>query len=356
MVVKRKPKRILFILTGLVIICFISVFSWSYLIGPVDRKDKNDIQVIIPPGSTSSQISRILIEKKLIKSELVFKVYLKLNSKKTLKASTYIFQKSMPLKQIVKSLETGNSYNPDAIKITFKEGKTIRDYAKTIEKETSHTKEEFLELMTNKEYIQSLIGEYWFLSDDILQEGIYYPLEGYLFPDTYYFKNKDVALTEIVKTLLDQMAAKLEKYKEEMNENAHEYLTFASITELEGLTLEDRKMIIGVFHNRLNLKMNLGSDVTTYYALQEEMTKDLTTEQFQTNNPYNTRNSSMTGKLPIGPICNPSLNSIEASINPTSNDYLFFVADKNGKIYYTKTNAEHERVIKEIKDKGDWIW
>ena len=64
----------------------------------------------------------------------------------------------------------------------------------------------------------------------------------------------------------------------------------------------------------------------------------------------------MIGKMPVGPICNPSKSSIEASANPTQTDYMFFVADKNGKIYYTKTNAEHEKKIKEIKDNGDWIW
>jgi UPF0755 protein len=64
----------------------------------------------------------------------------------------------------------------------------------------------------------------------------------------------------------------------------------------------------------------------------------------------------MIGKMPVGPICNPSLSSIEASAKPTDNDYLFFVADKNGKIYYTKTNAEHEKKVAEIKANGDWIW
>ena len=64
----------------------------------------------------------------------------------------------------------------------------------------------------------------------------------------------------------------------------------------------------------------------------------------------------MGGKLPVGPICNPSVSAIEASINPTENDYLFFVADKHGKIYYTKTEKEHLNKVAEIKEKGDWIW
>ena len=64
----------------------------------------------------------------------------------------------------------------------------------------------------------------------------------------------------------------------------------------------------------------------------------------------------MAGRLPVGPICSPSNSAIEASVNPTDNDYIYFVADKNKKIYYSKTLKEHETTIKEIKDKGDWIW
>ncbi len=126
--------------------------------------------------------------------------------------------------------------------------------------------------------------------------------------------------------------------------------------ELEGTNSTNRKMIAQVFYNRLNLGMNLGSDVTTYYAFQEEMDKDLTAKQFNTSNPYNTRAKNMNGKLPVGPICNPSISSIDASFNPTDNDYLFFVADKHGKIYYTKTEKEHLNKVAEIKEKGDWIW
>jgi len=100
----------------------------------------------------------------------------------------------------------------------------------------------------------------------------------------------------------------------------------------------------------------MGSDVTTYYALQRPMTTDLTSQQFATVNPYNTRSTTMIGKLPVGPICNPSDESIEATIHYTDNDYLFFVADKNGKIYYSRNNAEHEKTIKQIKDAGNWIW
>ena len=86
------------------------------------------------------------------------------------------------------------------------------------------------------------------------------------------------------------------------------------------------------------------------------MTQDLTTAQFATANPYNTRSTTMRGKMPVGPICNPSNESIEAAINPITSNNYFFVADKYGKIHFTATLAEHNAKIKEIKDSGGWIW
>ena len=84
--------------------------------------------------------------------------------------------------------------------------------------------------------------------------------------------------------------------------------------------------------------MNLGSDPTTYYGLKIEISeRELTRDEFNTPNDYNTRASSMAGKLPVGPICIPSITSLKAAINPTSTDAYYFVADKNGVTYFTKT-------------------
>ena len=128
------------------------------------------------------------------------------------------------------------------------------------------------------------------------------------------------------------------------------------MVELEGTNAENRKMISGIFYNRLEANMSLGSDVTTYYALQIEMSRDLTSAEFATDNLYNTRAPSMRGKLPIGPICNPGDDSIDAAVNPKNNDYLYFVADKYGKVYYTKNSKEHEEKVNELKKAGKWIW
>lgn len=343
----------IFLILGLLLLGTFGFYQ--YEISPTDKKSTATYEVVVKQGMSTSEIANLLKEKNLIKNSFFFKVYMKLNRKQTIKAATYDLKKSMVLDTIVSLLEVGKAN--DDISITFKEGKTIKDYAKVLSTNTNISEEDFLAKMKDKTYLTSLINSYWFLTDTILNDDIYYGLEGYLAPDTYNFKDKDVSIEEVVKTLLDQEEKNLEPYKNKVNKaNIHDILTLASMAELEGVKEKDRKMIVGVFQNRLSKNMNLGSDVTTYYAFSEDMTKDLTSEMFNTYNPYNTRSSQMAGKLPVGPICNPSKSSIEASINPTSSDYYYFVADKNGNVYYTKTSSEHSAKVKELKDKGDWIW
>ena len=111
-----------------------------------------------------------------------------------------------------------------------------------------------------------------------------------MFPDTYEFSKDNLTSEKIIRTLLDEEEEKLAPYKEKLEStDIHSIITLASIAELEGVKDEDRKMIISVFNNRLDQGMNLGSDVTTYYAFNEEMNSDLTSEMFNTYNPYNTR-------------------------------------------------------------------
>lgn len=355
MVVRRRPKPLLIILITIGSLLIFLALVYTFLASPIDAHNTTDKEIVISSGTGINEISEILKDNDLIRSRALFTLIVKLNKNNSLKASTYQLNQSMSMQDIITILSKGNSYNPDAVKITFKEGKRITDYAEAIAQHTNNTYEDVIRIMNDKTYLKELINSYWFLTDAILQEDIYYPLEGYLSPDTYEFKNKNVSVQDIIKVMLDEEDSKLRPYKNQL-ENIHEIITMASIIELEGTNTKNRKMIVGVFNNRLSKNMNLGSDVTTYYALQYPMTSDLTVDQFATINPYNTRASNMSGKIPIGPICNPSLSSIESSIYPTSNDYYYFVADKNGKIYYTKTIAEHEKKVKEIKDKGDWIW
>ena len=349
-------KRILALILGILGLCLILAFVYyEYNTSPIDKSSNANIEVVIPSGMSTDNIAKTLRDKNLIRNEMFFKVYLKLNNISSLKASTYLLKKNMTMDEIVRILEKGT--NSDSIRLTFKEGETIRDYAKIIAESTNISEEEFIEKVNNREYLSSLITNYWFLTDDILNEEIYYPLEGYLAPDTYEFALSDLTSEEIITTLLDEESKKLEPYKDILEQsNIHSTLTLASMAELEGVKTEDRKMIISVFNNRLNSGMNLGSDVTTYYAFNEEMDSDLTTEMFNTYNPYNTRSAEMAGRLPIGPICNPSISSIEAALYPEVSDYLYFVADKNRNVYFTRSASEHEEKVRELKENGEWIW
>lgn len=352
-----KKIRVLALILGFIGLLLISCFIYyQYNISPTDKSSKANIEVVIPEGMSTTDIAKTLYDKGLIKNEFFFKVYLKLNKVSSLKASTYLLTKSMSMKEIVIELENGNT-NDNVIKLTFKEGENIKDYANMISKKTNITSEEFISTIKDTTFLTKLIDDYWFLTDSILNENIYYPLEGYLFPDTYEFSKDNLNSEIIIRKLLDEEERKLAVYKDVLEKSdIHSIITLASIAELECVKDEDRKTIISVFNNRLAKGMNLGSDVTTYYAFDEEMSSDLTSEMFNTYNPYNTRSSKMAGRLPVGPICNPSLSSIDAAINPNSSDYLYFVADKNRNVYFTKSATEHEEKVQELKENGDWIW
>lgn len=326
-------------------------------IGPVSNSNK-DVEFIISENDTYYSISKKLKDSNLIKNEQMYKVYIKLNKpSNNLKAGKYILRENMGISKIISTLSK-NSINTDIV-ITFKEGKNMRSIAKTIEDNTNNTVNDVYSLLKDQNYLNELISNYWFIDKSILNTNIYYPLEGYLFPNTYNFKNKDVTVKEIFKSMLDETNKQLEPFKNDIINSKytmHQILTMASIVELEALNKNDRASVASVFYNRLNINMPLGSDVTTYYASGVDMSeRDLTVNELNAVNSYNTRSTTMAGKLPVGPICNPSISSIEAALHPAATDYYFFVADKNGNVYYTKTNREHEQKILELKNKGLWF-
>lgn len=316
-------------------------------------------EITIEEGSIDS-IANTLKENNLIKNITIFKVYLRLTNKTNLKAGIYNLSENMGVKKIVTLLEEGSNINPDEITITFKEGINIRTVAKLIANNTDNTFDDVINKIKDTSYINSLIDEYWFLTEDIKNENIYYPLEGYLYPNTYRFNSREVSIEDVFKKMLDETDRQLSKYRNALegdNLSIHQLITLASIVELEGAKADDRKAVAGVFYNRLNSTSypTLGSDATTYYASKiDDWSYSLTSKELNDcTNMYNTRCSSNTG-LPIGPICNPSIESIEATINPESHEYYFFVADCQGKVYLTKNSIEHEEIIDKLRKDNNW--
>ena len=323
------------ILILVVLLIIGAVLTYKSLIGPISD-NREEKEIVIPLGSSADEIATTLKENNLIKNEIIFKLYVKLNNISDFQAGTYYLKECMNLKEITEMLQTGIMFDPNEISITYIEGKNIKWLANTIEERTNNSAESVYELLENEEYIDGLIAKYWFITEDVKNEDIYYALEGYLFPDTYAIADKDVTVEEIFEKMLDQMGNVLNEYKEKIESSkysVHEILTLASIIELESVNETDRKDVASVFYNRLNQNMSLGSDVTTYYAIGVDMgERDLYQREIDEYNPYNTRGPNMEGTLPVGPIASVSKSSIEAAIEPNTTTYLFFVADKNGKV------------------------
>lgn len=336
---------------------FLGGFIYNYELSPVSR-DSEKVIVEIKEGSIYS-IGDTLYKEGLIRNTLIFKVYVKVNGVNSLKASTYELDKNMSLKEIIKVLEAGNGYNPDEITIIFKEGLNVRKIAKLVEENTNNSYDDFMKLMNDSDFIDKKIDEYWFLTDSIKNSKIYYPLEGYLFPETYAFLNKDVTVEDIVDTMLKEMGKVLEGYKDKIENseyNIHELMTLASIVELEGASADDRASVAGVFYNRLHDGWVLGSDVTTYYYLKiDDFKQSLNGNKnlYTCDNAYNTRCTSFVG-LPVGPISNPGIDSIEATINYKKHNYYYFVADCNKKTYLNKDATGHYNTIQKLKNEGNW--
>ena len=349
-------KKVWLIILGvfvLLIIGGVSFYFWG--IGP---KDNNDNLVIftIEPGTSKTIIAKNLAKAGLIKSEYALDMYLFFN-KVNIQAGDYELSSSMNPKDMLNKFSLGD-VKINSSTITLIEGKRLVDYALDLSKQLDFTKEDFLSVANDLEYIESLIPNYWFLSSDILNDGIYYPLEGYLFPDTYEFLN-NVTPQEVITTILDHTASKLEAYKDEMlanNYSIHELLTMASIIEKEANTDNDRATVAQVFYKRLVENWSLGSDVTAFYGARKEMGKDSETwDVLNDDNAYNTRltNGKMNGKLPIGPICSPSLSSITASLKPSATNYYYFVADTcTGQITFLTTADEFYAKTTELSTKG----
>lgn len=314
------------------------------------------IRVEIEEGMGVAKISALLEESNVIKNADVMKIYAKINHIGGLQAGKYDLNNSEDMATVIEHIVNGEIVS-DEVKITFIEGKNMRWIAKTIAEKTDNTEEDVFALLEDEAYIDSLIEKYWFLTDEIKDNRIYYPLEGYLLPDTYIFENREVSVKTIFNVILNYMDKLLTDYQDDLPNNltVHQLLTIASMAELEGKTEEDRAQIVGVFYNRIAKKMELGSDVTTYYAFKKEMAEgDLTVKEIHTENPYNTRGPNMAGKIPIGPICNPSATAISAAVHYTETDMYYFVADKTGKVYFTKTYDEHMKMVETLKSEGLW--
>ena len=214
----KKNKIILIVVIAIIAVMMITgiIFLNIYnnALSPVAKKGEGkDIKLLVEKGDTVKEIAKLLKEKGAIKDENIFNLYTRISGKSAFKQGRYKFNTENDVKTIVEKLVKGD-VNKEEIKLQLLEGKTIKDLAEVVAKVTTNTKEQFLAKMKDKDYIKKLSEKYWFIDyDTVTKEGIYYPLEGYLFPDTYIFDNKEVGIETIIDAMLKQTEKRLEEYK-----------------------------------------------------------------------------------------------------------------------------------------------
>ena len=187
-------KKIIIGAIGLILAVIIGILIWyNVSLSPVSSKKVEENEVIrveIEKGLGNNQIAKVLEKNDIIRSAIAMKIYTTLNDVKALQAGVYDLNNSEDMATILNRIANGEVVS-DEVKITFIEGKNIRWIAKTIASKTNNTEQDVFNLLEDEEYINELVEKYWFLTDEIKDDRIYYPLEGYLLPDTYSFENKD---------------------------------------------------------------------------------------------------------------------------------------------------------------------
>ena len=184
--------KTLLIIIGIVVVLLTAVmFFYLTGIGAVDSKSDKDVSVTIPQGSGAAAIVKILDEKGLVRNTLCAKIHARIGGYDSLQANTYVFSKSMSLPEMMKAINEGDFDYVSRQQFTVVEGATVPQAAEAMAKELPFTKDEILAAWADKTYLNKLINKYWFLTDEILADGIMYPLEGYLYPETYFVTSED---------------------------------------------------------------------------------------------------------------------------------------------------------------------
>lgn len=264
---------------------------------------------------------------------------------------TFYLDKAWDSEQVLKYL-SNPKFGEDDVSVQLTEGFWAKHMAAALAEGLGHREEDYLKLWNDKTYLKSLQKDYPFITDDIFkQKQAHVLLEGYLYPDTYRFSSRSTE-KEVTEKILDNA---LEKYLEieaalkKSDFSTHELYTLASIVEYEAPDQKNMERIAGVFMNRLAQDMMLQASPTVCYSLYDFTSWEEceAAENNQIDSPYNTYRYA---GLPPGPILNPSIKGLKATLNYEKNDYLFFIADVHGdkSIHYQKTYAEHEKVRKEL--------
>lgn len=328
---RLKDSRVGFFLTGVLILLLV----FTYWVSCPLPKESGPVLIKVEPGVCTGEVGELLYSKKVIRSPFLFRAMARiLRADGRIQAGEYRFEPGIFLWDVIFSLVNGKVVY---YTLTVREGLAVEQIASLIEERGFGSKEKFLALAKDV----NLVPE--FVSREELK-NTRYPLEGYLFPDTYYIR-KGMKEGEIVSLMVRRFSEVFSKELQEkansMNLTAHEVATLASIVEKEAQVPEERPVIAAVYLNRLKIGMKLDADPTVLYALGK-FSGSLLYKDLEFDSPYNTYKYP---GLPPGPISNFGKASLEAVVNPANVDYLYFVSKNDGTHAFARTFSEHRKNV-----------
>lgn len=292
--------------------------------------------VEIPPGASTAEIGRRLVDDGIVSDTLTFRAALWwTGASRRLKAGEYRFESAMPAVEVVERVARGEVYQR---RITFPEGLTIREMADIFEKNGFGSASAFIQSARDASAITDLDPE----ATD---------LEGYLFPDTYALPRNTMA-ARLVRLMVDRFRMaftdELRRAAAASGLTVRQIVTLASLIEKETAKGEERPRVAAVYMNRLKRGMPLQADPTVIYALQKAGRYDgnIRRDDLGIESPYNTY--QRTG-LPPGPIAAPGRASLEAAVNPAAVDHLYFVSRNDGGHVFADTLAEHNANVRKFQ-------
>ncbi|MGG7176081.1 endolytic transglycosylase MltG [Clostridium paraputrificum] len=337
---KFKIKRLVLAITIILIFaCGGLLLSYYFSINKPLKVNGENISIEVEDGEAFNSLLDRLESEGILRSKTLIKVNLKLQKRDTtIIPGTYDINGDITLNELIKTLQT-EDLTKNQVAVTIPEGFNIDEIAEVLEENGLFSKEEFISAI--KEYeIPS------YVKNNSMKK---YNLEGYLYPDTYYF-NKDVEPKQVIKTMNEEFNKIIEEISKETGKEIKEddierIITIASLIEEEAQLDEERRTVSSVIENRLEKGMKLEFCSTINYAWGEHIV-DLRNRHLEIDSPYNTYKNS---GLPVGPIANSGKESIIAAVNPEKTDYLYFVLLNNqgGKHHFSVTGEEHEKVKKE---------
>lgn len=331
-------RKSILILILIAIIILISAITLPRYLSKTTNNE--EVKIVVEQGDNLRDIANKLYELGVIRSRNYF-YYKGKSIGNDIKTGEYKVEPNMTFEEIYKLLTIGGETY--TINVTFPEGFTLYQFATKLEENGLVDKDKFIAATEN--YFDEN------LSDEVDNKDMYFSLEGYLFPDTYFFsKNQNEAdiVAMLTRTLNDKWTQEMEDQLIKMDRTKHEILTIASLIEREAYNDDERATIAGVIYNRLEVGMPLQIDASVIYGKGKgkEHSSVLTKNDLIEPNPYNTY---VNVGLPPGPIASPGLNSIIAALYPEEHEYFYYVMGENGHVF-SKTYEEHLKNVENYRN------